>query len=159
MSLTIRSAGPADAELVYSYIRALAAYHDDLDLVTANARQIEEALSADPPHIHADIAEWDGKPVGGTIWVYMFSTFTGQRNIFLIDLYLDDAMRGKGLGRAMLQHLAARCIDEGVPKLEWTVMNHNKPAMGFYQALGADSSNLATTYWLEGDTLQAIAQP
>ena len=106
MSLTIRTAQPGEAGLVLDFIRKLADYEQRLAEVVAREAEIEEALFGANPRTFCDIAEWDGEKVGFAIWFYNFSTFWGRNGIYLEDLFVEPEHRGKGIGKALLRHLA-----------------------------------------------------
>src|SRR3984893_12499336 len=109
MSLIIRSVNPADAELIFRFIRELADYERLLPEVEATADMIRAALFAAQPRVFADIAEWCGEPAGLALWFYNFSTFRGRHGLYLEDLFVRPALRGHGVGKALLAGLARRC--------------------------------------------------
>ena len=157
MSLTIRPATRPDAALVFSLIRELADYERLLHEVEATQEMIAEALFADAPRVFADIAEWNGEPGGLALWFYNFSTFRGLHGIYLEDLFVRPALRGHGIGKALLEGLARRCTAEGLARLEWAVLNWNEPSIGFYRSLGAVAKDDWTVYRLTGDALARLA--
>ena len=110
MTLTIRNAEERDAALIFSLIRELAAYERLAHEVDATEADIAKALFAPQPRVFADIAEWDGEPAGLALWFYNFSTFRGRHGIYLEDLFVRPDFRSKGIGRALLRHLARRCV-------------------------------------------------
>jgi GNAT superfamily N-acetyltransferase len=156
LSLTIRSAAPADAELVFSLIRELADYERLLHEVDATQAMIADALFAPQPRVFADIAEWSGEPAGLALWFYDFSTFRGLHGLYLEDLYVRPAFRRHGIGKALLRRLARRCAAEGLARLEWAVLDWNEPAIGFYRSLGAVAEDEWTTYRLSGRALERL---
>ncbi len=158
MALTIRPAVAGEAGLVLEFIRELAAYERLAHEVDATPELIDDALFGDNPRAFCDIAEWDGEPVGFALWFYNFSTFRGRHGIYLEDLYVRDSMRGRGIGKALLSRLARRCMDEGLMRLEWWVLDWNEPSIGFYRSLGAVPQDEWTTFRVDGDRLSALAQ-
>lgn len=136
-SLTIRPAQPGEAALVLSFIRALAEYEKLAHEVEADEAAIDAALFGENPRVFCDIAERQGRPAGFALWFYSFSTFRGRHGIYLEDLFVDPAFRGLGIGKALLRHLARRCVAEGLPRLEWQVLDWNAPSIAFYEAQGA----------------------
>ena len=114
------------------------------------------ALFCEQPRVFCDVAEWDGQPVGFALWFYTFSTFKGRHGIYLEDLYVRPGHRGRGLGRALLTSLAARCAREDLGRLEWAVLNWNAPSIGFYESLGASPQRDWTVYRLTGDALREL---
>jgi GNAT superfamily N-acetyltransferase len=106
-----------------------------------------------------DIAERDGEPVGFALWFYNFSTFQGRAGIYLEDLYVRPSARRSGVGGALLQHLARRCVDQGLGRLCWSVLDWNKPAIAFYQGLGARLTEDWVGCRLEGEALGVLGGP
>ena len=157
MSLTIRTAQPGEAGLVLEFIRKLADYEERLAEVVAREAEIEEALFGANPRTFCDIAEWNGETVGFAIWFYNFSTFWGRNGIYLEDLFVEPEHRGKGIGKALLRHLARKCRDEGLPRLQWWVINWNAPSIAFYKSLGAVPMDEWTVYRLTGEPLKRLA--
>jgi GNAT superfamily N-acetyltransferase len=157
VSVAVRSARPADIDLVYGFIGELAVYEKLEHAVTASPADIAALLFADPPAAHCEIAEIDGAAVGFAFWFYNVSTFVGRRGIWLEDLYVREARRGEGAGLALLKALARRCRDEGLGRLEWAVLDWNAPSIAFYDALGADAMDEWTTRRLSGEALAKLA--
>lgn len=157
MSLTIRPAVPGDAPLVYGFVRELADYEKLLHEVEATEADMNAALFGETPRVFGDIAEWDGVPAGQALWFYSFSTFSGRHGIYLEDLYVSPAYRGRGIGKALLQRLAKRCVDEGLRRLTWEVLDWNAPSIAFYHSIGAVSRNEWISNRLSGDALQRLA--
>lgn len=157
MSLSIRTAQPGEAGLVLGFIRKLADYERRLDEVVASEAEIEAALFDPTPRTFCDIAEWNGEVVGFAIWFYNFSTFWGRNGIYLEDLFVEPDHRGKGIGKALLRHLARKCRDEGLPRLQWWVINWNEPSIAFYKSLGAVPMDEWTVYRLTGEPLKRLA--
>ena len=137
MSLTIRRARADEAGLVYTFVRELAEYEKLSHEVEATEADIAEALFGESPVLFCDIAEWDGEPAGFAVWFVNFSTFSGRHGIYLEDLFVRPALRGNGIGKALLAHLAGRCIDNGWSRLQWSVLDWNTPSIEFYKSLGA----------------------
>ena len=100
----------------------------------------------------------DGKPVGSALFFHSFSTFLGRAGIYLEDLYVQPAYRGRGYGKALLKKLAQITVARGCGRLEWACLDWNQPSIDFYRSLGAVSMDGWTTYRLTGDTLQKMAE-
>ena len=154
--LTIRPAEPDDAPLIFAFVRELADYERLSHEVVATAEDIRTALFGAEPRVFCDIAEWEGAPAGFALWFYNFSTFRGRCGIYLEDLYVRPAHRGRGLGKALLARLARRCRDEGLARLEWAVLDWNAPSIAFYESLGARPNSEWTVYRLSDDALETL---
>ena len=158
MSLTIRRARADEAGLVYTFVRELAEYEKLSHEVAATEADIAEALFGDSPVLFCDIAEWDGEPAGFAVWFVNFSTFSGRHGIYLEDLFVRPALRGKGIGKALLMHLARHCVTNGWSRLQWAVLDWNAPSIEFYKSLGADLMDEWTICRLSGEALARLAQ-
>jgi GNAT superfamily N-acetyltransferase len=158
MSFTIRKAEERDASVIFSFIRELAEYERLAHEVDASESDIAKALFGETPRAFADIAEWEGKPVGFALWFYNFSTFRGRHGIYLEDLFVRPDFRSKGIGRALLRNLARRCINKGLTRLEWWVLDWNEPALRVYRSIGAVPMEEWTVQRMTGDALQRLAE-
>ena len=156
--LTIRPAEPKDAPLVFDFVRELAEYERLAHEVVATEADLAAALFNAQPRVFCDIAEWNGSPSGLALWFYNFSTFRGQHGISLEDLYVRPDQRGRGIGKALLAHLAARCGREGLARLDWAVLDWNAPSIAFYQSLGAFPTADWTGFRLTGTALVDLAK-
>jgi GNAT superfamily N-acetyltransferase len=157
MSVSVRAATPADASLIHQFIRDLAEYEKLLDAVEATEADTASALFGDNPRAFADIAEIDGQPVGFALWFYNYSTFVGRHGIYLEDLFVRPSARGSGAGKALLANLAKRCVDEGLGRLEWSVLDWNAPSIAFYDSLGAAAMEEWIVRRLTGEALRKLA--
>ena len=158
MSVLVRPARPDEAPLIADLIRELAVYEKLEHEAVATVQGLAAALFGPEPRVFCDIAEVKGEPVGFALWFYNFSTFVGRHGIYLEDLYVRPQARGAGAGRALLAGLARRCVDEGLGRLEWAVLDWNAPAIGFYQALGAVPMEEWTVNRLTGEALAELAR-
>ena len=158
MSLIIRRARPGEAGLVLSFVRELAEYERLLHEVEATEALIEAALFADHPRLFCEIAEWNGEPAGFAAWFVNFSTFSGRSGLYLEDLFVRPAQRGKGIGKALLAHLANTCLTNGWSRLQWAVLDWNTPSIEFYKSLGAVLMDEWTGCRLDGPALTALAR-
>ena len=154
--LTIRPSEPDDAPLIFAFVRELADYERLSHEVVATAEDIRAALFGPEPRVFCDIAEWEGAPAGFALWFYNFSTFRGRCGIYLEDLYVRPAHRGRGLGKALLARLARRCREQGLARLEWAVLDWNAPSIAFYESLGARPNSEWTVYRLSDDALETL---
>jgi GNAT superfamily N-acetyltransferase len=157
MAVTVRPAESNDAATIFGFIRDLAEYEKLLDEVTATPEAIARDLFGDTPRVFCDIAEADGDPVGFAVWFYNYSTFWGRYGIYLEDLFVRPEARGKGAGKALLAGLAKRCIDEGLPRLDWAVLDWNAPSIAFYDSLGAETLDDWIIRRLSGEALLKLA--
>jgi GNAT superfamily N-acetyltransferase len=158
MSLLIRRARPDEAGLVFSLVRELAEYERLSHEVHASEADIAEALFGANPRLFCDIAEWNGEPAGFAVWFVNFSTFAGRHGIYLEDLFVRPALRGKGIGKALLVHLAKQCLANGWARLQWAVLDWNAPSIAFYKSLGAEMMDEWTICRVSGPALSALAQ-
>lgn len=137
MSVEIRPAGPGDASDVVRLVRELAVYEKLLDQMVATEEALAAALFGPHPRVFCDLAIRDERAVGFAVWFYTYSTFLGRHGIFLEDLFVEPERRGEGIGKALLKALAARCVREGLGRLEWAVLDWNQPSIDFYVSQGA----------------------
>ena len=157
MSLVIRRARPGEAGLVLSFIRELAEYEKLTHEVEASEAMIAEALFGANPRLCCAITEWNAEAVGFAAWFVNFSTFSGRHGIYLEDLYVRPSHRGKGIGKALLNHLAKECVDNGWSRLQWAVLDWNAPSIAFYKSLGAVMMDDWTLCRVTGDALTRLA--
>jgi GNAT superfamily N-acetyltransferase len=158
MALNIRRARPDEAGLVLSLVRELAEYEKLLHEVSATEADIAAALFGSDPRLFCEIAEWEGQPVGFAVWFFNFSTFSGRAGVYLEDLFVRPAYRGKGIGKALLAYLAKECVANGWARLQWAVLDWNTPSIQFYKSLGAVMVDEWTGCRLDGPALTALAQ-
>jgi len=154
----IREAIELDVPLVASLIRELAEYEQLVHEVRMTEDRLGSALFG--PHRYAEVAiaeDGTGEPLGFALFFHSFSTFLGLPGIYLEDLFVRPAHRGLGVGRALLQHLARVARQRGCGRLEWSVLDWNEPAIGFYRRLGARANDGWTVYRLDGDALEQLA--
>jgi len=158
MSLHIRRARPTETGLVLSLIRELAEYEKLLHEVEATEAMIDAALFGDNPLLFCEIAEWNGEPAGFAVWFVNFSTFSGRSGIYVEDLFVRPAYRGKGIGKALLAYLAKLCVEKGWARLQWSVLDWNTPSIAFYKSLGAVMMDEWTVCRVNGPALAALAK-
>jgi GNAT superfamily N-acetyltransferase len=158
MTLAVRPAEPGDAALVLAFIRELAAYERLLPEVAASQADIETLLFSSHPRAFCEIAVADGEPVGFALWFYNVSTFLGRHGIYLEDLYVRPQARGRGAGKALLARLARRCVEEGLGRLDWAVLDWNAPAQVFYDSLGATTQSEWLWRRLTGEALHRLGE-
>ncbi|MBW8702589.1 L-amino acid N-acyltransferase MnaT [Streptomyces sp. MBT84] len=157
--MVIRTAIPADVPVIHTLIRELAEYEKEPDQARATQNQLHEALFGERPAAFAHIAETeDGEAVGFALWFLNFSTWRGVHGIYLEDLYVRPGARGSGYGKALLTELARICVDRGYERLEWSVLNWNRPSIDFYEALGARPQDEWTVYRLTDEALTKLGR-
>jgi GNAT superfamily N-acetyltransferase len=157
MDITIRSATERDVALILELIRGLAEYERLAQEVTATEATLRHSLFGPSPGAEVVIADADGQPVGFALFFHNFSTFVGKRGIYLEDLFVKPAWRGKGVGRRLLVRLAQLAVERNCGRLEWAVLDWNEPAIRFYRGLGAQPMDDWTVFRLAGDTLYQLA--
>ncbi len=155
--VTIRVATPDDVPLVLAFIRDLAIYEKLEHQVVATEEGLARSLFGDTPAAEVVFAEVAGQAVGFALFFHTFSTFLGQRGLYLEDLFVQDAARGKGVGRALLAHLARLAIERGCGRLEWVVLDWNEPALQFYRGIGAEAMSAWSVQRLTGASLERLA--
>jgi len=157
VSLVLRAARPDDSALIFALVRELADYEKLSGEVDATPERIAAALFAPEPRLFCDIAEWSGAPAGFAVWFLNFSTFRGRHGIYVEDIFVRPAFRGRGIGKALMARLAKRCVDEGWARFEWAVLDWNKPSIDFYRSIGAQMMDEWRICRLSGPALQAFA--
>ena len=157
-SLAIRPARPGEASLVFQFVRELAEYEKLEHEVQATEAMIDAALFGEQPRVFCDIAEWDGEPVGFAVWFLNFSTFSGRPGIYLEDIFVRPAFRGRGVGKALMVHLARKCVENGWARMQWSVLDWNTPSIEFYKSLGGVLLDEWTVVRVSGDALTRLAK-
>lgn len=162
----IRPATPPDTVAIHGLIRELAAYEREPDAVRATEGDLEAALFCSRPRVHCQVAELadptgsDPRPrvVGIALWFVNFSTWRGRHGIWLEDLFVQPQHRGLGIGAGLLRTLAEECAHHDYARLEWSVLDWNESAIGFYRSLGAIALNDWTTFRLADGALGRLAR-
>ena len=153
----LRAAVPADAPGILALIHALAEYEREPDAVENTVEMLTETLFGDEPRAFAHVVVKGERVVGIALWFLTYSTWTGRHGIWLEDLYVDEAERGAGYGKALMRALAQVCVARGYSRFEWTVLDWNAPSIAFYRSLGAAPMDEWTTQRLTGAALVALA--
>ncbi len=153
----VRRARPSDVDAMVGLIHELADYERAPEECHITSEQLHKALFGPDPAVFAHVAELDGEVVGCALWFKNFSTWDGVHGIYLEDLYVRPSARGSGLGKALLVALADECVRQGYTRLQWSVLNWNEPAIGFYHSLGAVPLDEWTTYRVSGAALETLA--
>jgi len=153
----IREATETDVPLILQFIRDLADYERLADRVVATEEMLRRTLFGSPRFAEVLIAEEDGGPAGFALFFHNYSTFLGQPGIYLEDLFVREAMRGRGIGKALLARLARIARDRDCGRVEWAVLDWNAPSIAFYRSIGAVSLDDWMIMRLTGDALETMA--
>jgi GNAT superfamily N-acetyltransferase len=156
MTTTIRPATRADVPRILEFIRALAAYERVPDAVTVTEDILERDGFGPNPYYFCLIAEHDGHTAGYALCFYKYSTWVGP-GIFLEDLFVEPELRGLGIGKLLLQKVAAIAVEKGCGRLEWAVLDWNTPAIEFYKAMGGKFMDEWRNVRVSGEALQQLA--
>jgi len=156
--LTIRPAIATDVPLILDLIRALAEYEREPQAAVATEASLLRDGFGPEPKFRCVIAEWEGAPAGFALFFYNYSTWQGQPGLYLEDLFVKPEFRGKGIGKALLLHLAKLAVEEGCGRFQWQVLDWNQPAIDFYKSLGARTLNEWVTMRLEGEAIRKMVE-
>jgi GNAT superfamily N-acetyltransferase len=155
----IRTTTEADLAVILSLIRELAEYEREPNAVVATEAGLGDVLFGPKRSAEVLLALDEGEPVGFAVYFFNFSTWLGRPGLYLEDLFVRPAMRGKGYGRALLERLAQIARDRGCGRMEWAVLDWNEPAIEFYRKLGAKPMEEWTVFRLTGDGIAKLAGP
>ena len=155
--LSIRPATVDDVPLVRALIGELAEYERLADAAVATDADLRAQLFGERPAAEVLIGEVDGEPAGFALFFHNFSTFLGKRGLYLEDLFVRPAARGAGLGKHLMAALARIAVQRDCGRFEWSVLDWNAPAIGFYRRIGAVGMDEWTVQRLEGEALHALA--
>jgi len=156
--LSIRAADPAEVALVLEFIRELAQYERLSHEVVASETDLAQTLFGPGAFAHVLFGCLDGVPVGFAVYFFNYSTFRGRPGLYLEDLFVRPAARGRGVGRALLAHLARIATERGCARFDWAVLDWNAPAIAFYRTLGAVAVDEWTIFRLAGAPLAELAR-
>jgi GNAT superfamily N-acetyltransferase len=156
--LQIRAAVAEDVPQILAFIRELALYEREPDAVKATEEDLLRDGFGAIPRFRCLIAEWDGVAAGFALFFTSYSTWRGHHGIRLEDVYVTPERRGRGIGRALLAHLAGIALAEGCPRLEWDVLEWNAPAIGFYERMGAKMLTEWRIMRVADEGLQSLAE-
>ena len=150
--LSFREASREDVGLILTFIKKLADYEHRLDEVIATEEDLEKWIF-DKEHANVIFALEDGKEIGFALYFLSFSTYIGNVNMHLEDLFIEPEFRGKGYGKALLKELAKIVMDRGYGRFEWTCLSWNKPSIDFYLSIGAEQKDW-NVFHFKGDALE-----
>ena len=157
MAISIAPATPEDVTQIWQFVVELAIYEREPDAVIATEEDFHRVLFCESPRAYAVMGRDGDIPIGFALYFYNFSTWLGRHGLYLEDLYVTPEHRGKGAGKALLQHLAGIAVAEGCGRFEWSVLDWNQPAIDFYESMGAKPQSEWVGYRLTGEALQALA--
>ncbi|MGA3081539.1 MAG: GNAT family N-acetyltransferase [Terracidiphilus sp.] len=157
MATTIRPATPADVPQILTFIRALAAYEREPHAVRATEAGLERDGFGTNPFYFCLMAEHDGRPAGFALYFFNYSTWMGRPGIYLEDLFVEPELRGLGIGKALLERVAAAAMEKRCMRLEWAVLDWNTPAIEFYKAMGAEFLDEWRNVRVSGEALRRLA--
>jgi GNAT superfamily N-acetyltransferase len=155
--LAIRAARPEDAELLVNLVHELAVYEKLEQYAQATADDFRRHLFGPRPVAEAALAEVAGEPAGFALWFATFSTFRGQPGLYLEDIFVRPDYRGHGIGKALLATVARLAVERGCGAMNWSVLDWNTPAIGFYRSLGARPLDNWIGYRIDGEPLRRLA--
>ena len=154
----IEPATEGDVGLVLDFIKGLAEYEQMAGEVAATEEDLRESLFGPGAVAEAVIGYSGDEPVGFALFFHHYSTFTGRPSLYLEDIFVLPQWRKNGLGRELMSYLAKTALARKCRRLEWSVLDWNQSAIGFYKGLGANPVNGWTTYRLAGEELEKLAQ-
>jgi GNAT superfamily N-acetyltransferase len=146
MTTTIRPATREDAPQILTFVRALATYEREPDAVKATEADILRDGFGPNPFFSCVMAEHDGRPVGFALYFFSYSTWLGRPGLYIEDIFVEPELRGRGIGKALLERVAAIAVEKRCPRLHWAVLDWNSPAIEFYKAMGASLSTSGATF-------------
>jgi GNAT superfamily N-acetyltransferase len=155
--IRVERATERDVPLIFGMIRALAEYEKLSHVVVASETGLREALFGKRPDAEVIIAYVGAEPAGFALFFHTFSTFLGRRGLYLEDLFVKPEWRGRGVGKRLLVELAGVALERGCGRFEWSVLDWNAPAIGFYRKLGAQSMDGWTVFRVTGEALHRLA--
>ena len=156
-AVQIAPATEKDVPVILELIQGLAVYERLAHEVVATPESVRESLFGEHAAAEVVIAYPDQEPVGFAVWFRNYSTFLGRAGLYLEDLFVKPERRGQGIGRTLLAHVASVAVARGAGRMEWSVLDWNEPAIGFYRAIGAVPMDGWTVYRLTGDALEQLA--
>jgi len=156
--IEIRDAKKSDAPTILQFITELAIYEKEPDAVTTDEQAIIKTLFSEGATAHSVICLEDDEPIGFAVYFYNYSTWLGKNGLYLEDLYVSPDSRGNGAGKLIMKHLANKAIKNDCGRFEWVVLDWNKPAIDFYNSIGAKAQNEWIIYRLAGQDLLDFAE-
>jgi len=156
-SLTIRPATREDIPTILHFVRELAIYEKAEHEMQSTSAHLERTMFCENPAVFGLICLDGDTPVGFAVYFFNYSTWQGRHGLYLEDLYVSPECRGRGAGKALLQHLAAIAVDKDCGRFEWSVLDWNAPSIAFYESLGAKPQSEWIRYRMTGQALEDLA--
>lgn len=156
--ISLRPATSADTPQILAFIRGLAEYEKLSHVCFATEESLRVTLFGPRPFAEVIMADWEGQPAGFALFFHNYSTFRARPGIYLEDLYVLPALRGKRIGKALLTGLARLAVERGCARLEWSVLDWNAPSIAFYKALGAEPQDEWTIFRVTDESLDRLAK-
>jgi GNAT superfamily N-acetyltransferase len=156
--ITLYAAKPDDAKLIHRFVCELALYEREPQAVEVTPETLRAQLASDPPPFECLIAELCDEPAGFALFFHNYSTWKGRRGIWLEDLYVSERYRRRGVGAALFEAVSRLAVERGCGRLEWAVLDWNRPAIGFYERLGALALRDWSIFRLTGEALDALGR-
>jgi GNAT superfamily N-acetyltransferase len=157
-TLRIERATERDVPLILRLIKALAEYERMSDEVIATEDGLRRTLFGPHPAAEVVVGYAGDEPAGFALFFHNYSTFLGKPGLYLEDLFVVPTFRGRGYGKALLVHLAKLAVERDCGRFEWSVLDWNEPAIGFYKKLGATPMDGWTIFRVTGDALHTLAK-
>jgi GNAT superfamily N-acetyltransferase len=157
--MQIRAAKPEEAQTILDFVMELAIYEKCPEEAVATLEDISKTFFSENPQVFCNFVEAKNQIVGFVVWFLNYSTWTGTHGIYVEDLFVLPEHRGNGYGKALLSYLANVCVTRGYERLQWWVLNWNKPSIEFYESLGAKPMNEWTVMRVDEDALARLATP
>jgi len=154
--IEIRRARPGEEQIVHALLRELAEYEKLMDVFHVTPEVVRRDYLCDAPLLNCDLLLDGGAPAGLATWYWIYSSFVARRAIYLEDLFVRPSFRGRGHGKALLAHLAKTAVAAGAARVDWSVLDWNKPSIDFYESLGARPNAGWYVYRLEGEALAKL---
>ena len=157
-NISIREAEIEDSQIILKFIKDLASYEKAEHEVTAEVEDIQESIFGTDSTVKALICCKQDVPIGYAVYFYNYSTWQGRKGLYLEDLYIMPEHQGDGAGYQLLKHLAQKAVSENCGRFEWSVLDWNEPAIGFYKSIGAEPQDEWVAYRLTGKALVDLAE-
>ncbi|AXH14649.1 GNAT family N-acetyltransferase [Malaciobacter mytili] len=156
--IILREATINDSQTIFNFVKELAIYEKAEHEVKTSVKQVEESVFGKDSVTYAIICELDNKPIGMALYFFNYSTWLGRNGIYLEDLYVSPQYRGVGAGKALLKKLAQIAVEKKCGRIDWQVLDWNKPSIDFYDSIGAKGLTEWIPYRLTGEALEEFAR-